>query len=122
MSTSNGPETEQQDASAGSDSVATGRRLLQSTSVVSGMTLLSRVLGLVRDMVFRSLFRGFDRHGRVPGSESNPEHAQAFLCRRRVLARLRARHGAIPGESTATMRRVNSSMRWPEPLPLFCLW
>ena len=56
MSTSNGPETEQQDASAGSDSVATGRRLLQSTSVVSGMTLLSRILGLVRDMVFARFF------------------------------------------------------------------
>jgi putative peptidoglycan lipid II flippase len=33
-----------------------GRRLLQSTSVVSAMTLLSRILGLVRDMVFARFF------------------------------------------------------------------
>ncbi|HWM29087.1 MAG TPA: lipid II flippase MurJ, partial [Woeseiaceae bacterium] len=33
-----------------------GRRLLQSTSVVSGMTLVSRVLGLVRDVVFARYF------------------------------------------------------------------
>jgi putative peptidoglycan lipid II flippase len=33
-----------------------GRRLLQSTSIVSGMTLLSRVLGLVRDIVFARYF------------------------------------------------------------------
>jgi len=31
-------------------------RLLKSTSVVSGMTLLSRILGLARDMVFSRLF------------------------------------------------------------------
>jgi putative peptidoglycan lipid II flippase len=33
-----------------------GKRLLQSTSVVSAMTLLSRILGLVRDIVFARLF------------------------------------------------------------------
>ncbi|HWM26951.1 MAG TPA: murein biosynthesis integral membrane protein MurJ [Woeseiaceae bacterium] len=33
-----------------------GRRLLQSTSVVSGMTLVSRILGLVRDVVFARYF------------------------------------------------------------------
>ena len=33
-----------------------GRNLLQSTSVVSGMTLLSRILGLVRDIVFARFF------------------------------------------------------------------
>ena len=33
-----------------------GRRLLQSTSVVSFMTLLSRILGLVRDVVFARFF------------------------------------------------------------------
>jgi len=32
------------------------KRLLQSTGVVGGMTLLSRVLGLVRDVVFARLF------------------------------------------------------------------
>lgn len=34
----------------------TGLRLLKSTSVVSGMTLISRVLGLVRDVVFARFF------------------------------------------------------------------
>jgi putative peptidoglycan lipid II flippase len=33
-----------------------GRRLLKSTSIVSGMTLVSRVLGLVRDVVFARYF------------------------------------------------------------------
>ncbi len=33
-----------------------GKRLLQSTSVVSAMTLLSRVLGLARDIVFARFF------------------------------------------------------------------
>jgi putative peptidoglycan lipid II flippase len=33
-----------------------GRHLLQSTSVVSSMTLLSRILGLVRDVVFARFF------------------------------------------------------------------
>ncbi len=33
-----------------------GRRLLRSTSVVSGMTLVSRILGLVRDVVFARYF------------------------------------------------------------------
>jgi putative peptidoglycan lipid II flippase len=32
------------------------RRLLKSTSVVGGMTMLSRVLGLVRDIVFARFF------------------------------------------------------------------
>ena len=35
---------------------ATGRGLLLSTSVVSVMTLLSRILGLVRDIVFARFF------------------------------------------------------------------
>jgi len=34
----------------------TGRRLLASASVVSGMTLLSRILGLARDIVFARFF------------------------------------------------------------------
>ena len=34
----------------------TGRRLLKSTSLVGGMTMLSRVLGLVRDVVFARFF------------------------------------------------------------------
>ncbi len=39
-----------------SQSQAPPPRLLQSTSIVSGMTLLSRILGLVRDIVFARFF------------------------------------------------------------------
>ncbi|MFZ9052022.1 MAG: lipid II flippase MurJ, partial [Woeseiaceae bacterium] len=35
---------------------ASGRRLIKTTSIVSGMTLLSRILGLVRDAVFARYF------------------------------------------------------------------
>ncbi len=45
--TQNTPETDLQPS---------GKRLLRSTSVVSVMTLLSRVLGLVRDVVFARMF------------------------------------------------------------------
>ncbi len=41
---------------ASTNQPASGRRLLQSTGVVGGMTLLSRVLGLVRDVVFARFF------------------------------------------------------------------
>ena len=47
-----GPQAGDSDASGG----GFGRRLLQSTSLVSAMTLLSRILGLVRDVVFARLF------------------------------------------------------------------
>lgn len=54
------PDIESTDgASRAADSpraVISARRLLQSTSVVSGMTLLSRILGLVRDVVFARYF------------------------------------------------------------------
>lgn len=56
MSTPNGPETDQNDVSASKTWSVSGRSLLQSTSVVSGMTLLSRILGLIRDMVFARYF------------------------------------------------------------------
>ena len=39
-----------------SASRAPGSRLLKSTAVVSGMTVLSRILGLVRDIVYARLF------------------------------------------------------------------
>lgn len=42
--------------SPASDNRLPGLRLLQSTSVVSAMTLLSRILGLVRDVVFARFF------------------------------------------------------------------
>jgi putative peptidoglycan lipid II flippase len=56
MSTQNGPETDQNRASEPKSQMASGRGLMRSTSVVSGMTLLSRILGLVRDMVFARFF------------------------------------------------------------------
>lgn len=44
------------DPAAASPARQSGRSLLQSTSVVSGMTLVSRVLGLVRDIVLARYF------------------------------------------------------------------
>jgi putative peptidoglycan lipid II flippase len=44
------------DPAAAAPSRQSGRRLLQSTSVVSGMTLISRVLGLARDIVLARYF------------------------------------------------------------------
>ncbi len=41
---------------AGKPAITTSRGLLQKTSIVSGMTLLSRILGLVRDVVFARMF------------------------------------------------------------------
>lgn len=52
MSVENTPET----APTSTGRRVTGRRLLASTSVVSGMTLLSRILGLARDVVFARFF------------------------------------------------------------------
>ena len=52
------PPSEPNDPNPARPGVAavTGRSLLHSTSVVSGMTLLSRILGLVRDVVFARYF------------------------------------------------------------------
>ena len=49
-------EVKAPDPAAGSPVRQSGRRLLQSTSVVSGMTLISRILGLVRDIVLARYF------------------------------------------------------------------
>jgi len=56
MSTEPGPDTPTQPASTSGKWSVSGRSLIQSTSVVSGMTLLSRILGLVRDMVLARFF------------------------------------------------------------------
>lgn len=56
MSTENGPDSEQKNAAAPRAWAVSGRGLLKTTSVVSGMTLLSRILGLVRDMVLARYF------------------------------------------------------------------
>ena len=91
MSTENGPETAPQDQTAAKTWSVSGRSLIQSTSVVSGMTLLSRILGLVRDMVLARFFAVFDGHGRIPGREPHTEYvAGAFSQKapfRRVLYR-----------------------------------
>lgn len=56
MSTDPGPEKSQETVGAGQEWSVSGRSLIQSTSVVSGMTLVSRILGLVRDMVLARFF------------------------------------------------------------------
>ena len=50
------PESESQAAPGAPNKRVSGKRLLQSTSVVSSMTLLSRILGLARDIVFARFF------------------------------------------------------------------
>jgi putative peptidoglycan lipid II flippase len=49
-------EVKAPDPAAGAPARLSGRRLLQSTSIVSGMTLISRILGLVRDIVLARYF------------------------------------------------------------------
>ena len=56
MSTENSPEASQKAESGSREWSVSGRSLIQSTSVVSGMTLLSRILGLARDMVLARFF------------------------------------------------------------------
>jgi putative peptidoglycan lipid II flippase len=56
MSTENGPDTAPKDETTAKTWSVSGRSLIQSTSVVSGMTLLSRILGLIRDMVLARFF------------------------------------------------------------------
>ncbi len=60
MSAKNSPEASPEETPETAPTSAgrrvTGRRLLASTSVVSGMTLLSRILGLARDVVFARFF------------------------------------------------------------------
>ena len=56
MSTENTPESGENSSDEPRGWSVSGRSLIQSTSVVSGMTLLSRILGLVRDMVLARFF------------------------------------------------------------------
>jgi len=56
MTTETGSEKAIEDESAGAGQGVSGLRLMLSTGVVSGMTLLSRILGLVRDIVFARFF------------------------------------------------------------------
>ncbi len=56
MASDQSPESESQPTAGATKKPVTGRRLLKSTSIVSSMTLLSRILGLARDMVFARIF------------------------------------------------------------------
>jgi len=56
MTTETGSEKAHEGKSADAGQDVSGLRLMLSTSVVSGMTLLSRILGLVRDVVFARFF------------------------------------------------------------------
>ncbi|MEM7431479.1 MAG: murein biosynthesis integral membrane protein MurJ [Pseudomonadota bacterium] len=56
MSEPNEPDRGADAASDADTAEVSSNRLLRSTSVVSGATLLSRILGLVRDMVFARFF------------------------------------------------------------------
>ena len=56
MSTENSTENGLERSSADSGEIATGASLVQKTSIVGGMTLISRILGLLRDVVFARFF------------------------------------------------------------------
>jgi len=56
MSTENSTSNSPHDGSAKAADVTTGSGLVQKTSVVGGMTLISRILGLLRDVVFARYF------------------------------------------------------------------
>ena len=56
MASDQSPESEPEAIAGTPKKRVSGRRLLKSTSVVSSMTLLSRILGLARDIVFARLF------------------------------------------------------------------
>ena len=56
MASDQSSESEFQPSGGAARKPVTGRHLLKSTSVVSSMTLLSRILGLARDVVFARFF------------------------------------------------------------------
>ncbi len=56
MSTENRPANGPADGSANTEEIASGSGLARKTSIVGGMTLISRILGLVRDVVFARYF------------------------------------------------------------------
>ena len=56
MSNENRPEAPIEPAVAGAAAEVSGRRLAAKTSLVGGMTMISRILGLVRDIVFARYF------------------------------------------------------------------
>jgi len=56
MSTENRPAKDPDEGSAKPEEITSGTGLMQKTSIVGGMTLISRILGLVRDVVFARYF------------------------------------------------------------------
>ena len=56
MSTENSTANRPDDGSAKAGEIASGSGLMQKTSIVGGMTLISRILGLLRDVVFARYF------------------------------------------------------------------
>ena len=56
MNSENSPKNSPAAAPGEGSTGLTGRKLVVRTSVVSGMTLLSRILGLVRDIVLARFF------------------------------------------------------------------
>ena len=56
MASDQAPEPDSQTTAGAARKRVSGKRLLKSTSVVSSMTLLSRILGLARDIVFARFF------------------------------------------------------------------
>ena len=56
MSTEKTPSKRPHSDSASAPEIATGSGLARKTSIVGGMTLISRILGLLRDIVFARFF------------------------------------------------------------------
>ena len=89
--------------------VATGhrRRLARSTAIFSLATGLSRVLGLVREIVAALLLRHRRRDQRVRGRVPDPEHGARARRRRRAVVRVRPRlqRAAREGRAQARLAR-----------------
>ena len=100
MASEHSSETESPAHTGVPERPVTGRRLLRSTSVVSSMTLLSRILGLVRDVVFARFFGAtivmdaFIVANRIPNMLrrffAEGAFSQGFVP---VMARYREKHG-----------------------------
>ena len=100
MSTDLPPENDPATASAEVGPELTGRKLVATTSVVSGMTLISRILGLVRDIVLARYFGAslvmdaFLVANRIPNMLrrffAEGAFSQGFIP---VMARYREQHG-----------------------------
>ena len=100
MSTDLPPENDPAAAPAEVGPELTGRKLVAKTSVVSGMTLISRILGLVRDVVLARYFGAslvmdaFLVANRIPNMLrrffAEGAFSQGFIP---VMARYRERHG-----------------------------